>query len=553
MLRSHPYYSLFGLFTVSGVLLLLFSPFLLGPDPRIIPSRYPDASEVVWTIWLTQQFVAGIVDSIYRTDLLFHPYGTSLLLHATVEAISLPLSVLFEDQLPTRLYTISCALCFLLNYLTSVRLFFLLSNRPLFSIGLAVLFCCHPFYFAHLDAGQLNFLCFFPVILGFDACIRMGCGARKSLEQMLILGTSVALLAFINLYYLYFSLMGFVLLTALMLAWKQSHIRGVLLTILLPICCGLICASPKLIGVWKLAGGNAYTENHRPSDHSADLAGYALPGPYQRLGVKLFPEAFEGIRVNAGEAVTYAGIGLIILLLVTFRADSTDVRSFRQRLRLSLLWMAFFFLLLSFGPFLQLSGEVIGRAWVYQVFQLLPAFPSVPVRFAGMVIFLLFAAAAIVPEQYRIRRSVLCGLFLLIGFEYWPVPLYTRGIPSSPVLQELSADRAVDAVVDMHGTPWEAMIRQTEHGKKLVGGFLSRRPRVAERRYRHNAFLKYLEAGGVPPPDGNHDWEKLAAQLVILPNVRTDSIERIRMLGDFRLRASDEHIHIFEHIAGYAG
>jgi hypothetical protein len=525
-------------------------PILWAYPQAVIPSPYPDALEFIWSTWRMQ----GVLDgdkSLYETKELFAPEGASLLLHTVCEGVLLPVTMLLKDVDPIWRFNCAVIIAFFLNGCAAISLLRALGAGPLVALLGALLIAFGPNQIGHLTAGHLNFLVLFPL---FEICrllslvSRRGGDARIAWYDYARGSIAVAFMGRTNLYFLYYAVLISGCFSLWSLLGNRQQMRG-LLTFWAAFLLGL---TPNILHLYRiavLALSKRYTPDHDPSATSADLIAYVVPSSLQRLGT--LPELMQlraNVAFHEGETSLYVGVALLCAVVVACSAQRV-----RQMTEVILfLVLAAAAALASFGPWLTISGvPVIWNVFDYTLRALLPLYPSVPARFGLFVeLFLVCAIVrALVKIDSRSRRAVVVCALSVALVELSPIRCnVTLLLPTSPALERLREDKSVSVVVDQSLIVQHAMLRQTVHGKALVGGFLSRRPRGQERDLRRNPFLRWVSGSGreYSLEQRRAGWSTLGADAVIL-----DAAQVVRMKSDLQeiglvLVDQDEALSIFK-------
>jgi hypothetical protein len=527
---------------LSGVVWLFLPTFLAGDS--FVPSRYPDTREVLWTIYYTKRFLVGDVSSLYDTRLLFHPFGASLYLHTTVEALTFPLTWFFATLSEQRIYTIACASCFLLNYLAALRLMCAFRIGWMSRTAGAWLIAFHPFFIARLDAGHLNFLCFFGVLLLLHAVVSV---AREQSGRLIAVESFVAgvVLIFTNAYYVYMAAL-IVAMWGVVIAFAQRRMMlRYCMVVVLPIVLGIATGVHKVINALSLAASRQYTPDHDPIKNSIDVVSLLVPGTYQVLGGERFADLRAGVVGNAIEQSAYLGWGLLLLVIVAL----CGARLSNRKLVVGILAVACFSLVMSFGPVVHSGGVELFSNPVYRMVRMVsPLMLSVPARFALLALMHLFIAVALVGEciHRRTFRAAMAVVLAVLVCEYLPASVEHVSITRPTAVAELAHHPEIQAVHDFSPTPWDSMFNQIGHGKSVTGGFLSRRPREVLRFYKRNEFLKFTQQGKEASPEQLHAaLAALQIQAVIVPRERADITARLTGLGFTEVIAQDEQVLIY--------
>jgi hypothetical protein len=232
----------------------------------------------------------------------------------------------------------------------------------------------------------------------------------------------------------------------------------------------------------------------RSSPRGIDLLGLFEPNPNHAF-VRWFHDAQQ---INATVFVDYTSalslLALGVIAVALWRA--------RFRPAAGWIWLTCGFAAMSLGPFLYIAGVNTHVPGPWALLRYIPIVGAArsPARFAvvaALGLAVLFAGAlAALGQKYPRRRSVITAtLGALLLFELFPGPrtLYSAEIP--PLYRRIAADpRPVrvmelpfgvrDGVSSVGNFSARYQYFQTLHGKKLMGGYLSRisKRRVAEMR-----------------------------------------------------------------------
>ncbi len=229
----------------------------------------------------------------------------------------------------------------------------------------------------------------------------------------------------------------------------------------------------------------------RSSPRGVDLLAFVTPNPSHPLMVWLFGQpqlAAPTVFVEYS-----AGVSLVVLAVVA-------VAMWKARLRAAgWVTLTLAFAALALGPFVHVAGLNTFIPGPWAVLRYAPVFgmARMPTRFAvvaALGLSVLFAMALVQLGQRfpGRRRAVLTVTGVLLALELWsgPRPLYSAGV--SPVYDIVRADpRPVrilelpfgvrDGVTSEGNFSARYQFSQTFHGKRLMGGYLSR---VSTRRFK---------------------------------------------------------------------
>jgi hypothetical protein len=538
--RHYPLYFL-CLSILVGVVSYLFYPVVaMFPQPVAV-SAYPDFLEFVWTSWRLDKVLAG-VEPLYSTQLIFAPNGSSLLLHTSSEGVLLPVSMVLHQFSPVWRINFTFLMLVVVN---TISVFSLMRSTNV-GVVLAFLFSLlvglGPFVMGHLHAGHINFLILFPFFEAVHGLHKILFSGRQPISKVILLRylCAVLLLPFTNLYYLYFfGLVGIFYASAyIVIATKNersphgnvwnffSRLRIVCLLTLL----GCSPTIPHLLDIATVALSRTYTPDHNPGAHAATFSNFLVPSSLQQIHTVW--ESFSPIpfpRLHVGESALYVPYSIILLGLFFSICRPGYTSGHKKHLIL-----AMFFFLVSFGPkFSVLDRGIISNPidWVFRT--LLPLFPSVPARFGGFgsLFLIYYVAGCSVQATKRELRYFVVPLLILACAEVFPVQVTPHRLQDFTGLSSLiTKDVGGEVVVDITIPAQSAMYRQTFHGRKIVGGFLSRRPKQIERTLRRNSFARFMRGEvGASNEELLRAWCSLGGDILLAPLASVDKNINLRL------------------------
>ncbi len=276
-------------------------------------------------------------------------------------------------------------------------------------------------------------------------------------------------------------------------AWSPAAARAIVIGLIA--CAGPL--APVIYGLGqRLAEGQFVSPptHWRSSPRGVDLLAFVDFNPNHPIARRVHDLQTTSTPELAEYTATLGIVCLIAIVLAAWRAG------YRPRLAWVLLTASF--AALSLGPFVHIAGfnTFVPGPWaVLRYFPLIGA-ARTPTRFAVVAALgaaILFAGAlAALGRRYPHRRSLITATIAIALFiELWPAPrtLYSAAIPS--IYQIIAADpRPVrvlqlpfgirDGASSVGNFSARYQYYQTLHGKKLIGGYLSRisRRRVGEAR-----------------------------------------------------------------------
>jgi hypothetical protein len=250
---------------------------------------------------------------------------------------------------------------------------------------------------------------------------------------------------------------------------------------------GAVMLSPVLYGASRqLFDGNWVSPPiyWRSSPRGVDVLALVTPNPSHPLMTWLFgsPQALAPtIHVEYT-----AALGLVTLAVVIFAM-------WRLRFRHpGLVTFTVIFALLSLGPFIHVAGVNTHVPGPWALLRYVPVFglARMPTRFAivaalGLSLLFALALTQIGVRWPRQRRRVLLAIGALLVFELWPGPrlLYSAAVPTpyDHVRNDPRPVRILELPFGVRDGTSSAgdfsaryQFNQTAHGKRLIGGYLSR-------------------------------------------------------------------------------
>ncbi|MGE0361484.1 MAG: hypothetical protein AB7H93_12035 [Vicinamibacterales bacterium] len=255
---------------------------------------------------------------------------------------------------------------------------------------------------------------------------------------------------------------------------------------------GAVVLSPALYGASQRLFDGTWVSPPifwRSSPAGVDLLAFVVPNPSHPLVSWLAGSAQLAAPTVFVEYT--AALSLMTLAAIAFAIWRLGLRN------PGLLTVAVGFALLALGPFVHVAGVNTYAPGPWALLRYVPVFglARTPTRFAivaALAVSLLFALALVeIGRRWPHRRRVLLGaIAVALVVELWPAPrpLYSAGI--SPVYDIIRADPRPVRVLELptgvrDGTSSAGnfsaryQFHQTVHGKRLMGGYLSR---VSERR-----------------------------------------------------------------------
>jgi hypothetical protein len=266
-----------------------------------------------------------------------------------------------------------------------------------------------------------------------------------------------------------------------------------------------------------------------------------------------FRQLRSGVGFHEGETSLYIGTALLGALVITFSVAAAR----RSKEFWFLVVGSCVALLMSLGPYLVFGGVRVGaNPFDFILRSVLPLYPSVPARlgvFVGIFIVGVVALGVRLSVSHS-KRVLLTSLFTLALVELLPIRCNVTQLnvmqlsPPSPVFSRLRNDAEVSIMVDQPIIAQHAMLRQIIHGKALVGGFLSRRPRKEERELRSNYLLQRIGVSGREhsAEELRVGWCALGADALLLEEPRSRQLKPELLAAGFLLVDEDGAWAVFK-------
>ncbi len=266
----------------------------------------------------------------------------------------------------------------------------------------------------------------------------------------------------------------------------------------------------------------------RSSTPGVDLLAFLLPNPNHPL---VRPWATGWLNAQPGGFVeNVASISLVALAVIAAALLSGGARAFRYWVGLAVVAGSF-----ALGPFVRLAGVNLHVPTPWALVRYVPIIDQAraPARFTALTAMAVsaltvLALCALLQRFPRWRGRLLAGVSLLLLFELFPAPRPLYEARSSPVYDIVAADSRDVRVLEL---PFgvrdglssfgdfnaSAQFNQTRHGKRLIGGYLSRvSPQRVEtiERFPVLSALMTLSAGAPLPPGLEEHARERAARFV---------------------------------------
>lgn len=240
----------------------------------------------------------------------------------------------------------------------------------------------------------------------------------------------------------------------------------------------------------------------RSSAAGMDLLAFFVPNPLNYLWGDYFRRGIE--RLPGGFAENVASIPWVAIGILVAAAAYA-------RMRLPRYWVVFtaFFGLLALGPFIEIAGVATYVPTPWTLLRYVPVIGAarMPTRFTILVMFGIAMLVAFALRELRQRwrwpatATAVVAALLLFELTPAPRPVHSARVPS--IYGIVKADpRPVrilqlpfglrDGMSSFGNFSAEYQYFQTAHGKRLMGGYLSRLPRNGIDRYRQFRLMRVM-------------------------------------------------------------
>jgi hypothetical protein len=533
--------------------LVLTFPLVLSFNSRVVGWDRGDWGQNIWGFWWLKTSLLRLGQSPFYTDFMFYPEGISLSLHTLEMTASLIVMPIYMLVGPIAAYNSALIISFTLSayaaYLLGLRL--IRDRRGAFFAGLVFAFAPHQF--SHLSQGHLNLVhaLWIPLyILFFLRWVSYGRWPDAFLSVFCLVFTLTG-----GWYYrVYCGLFSLAVIAypSLLKDGVQRLVAVKRFAVVMALS-GLLL-SPLLIDMIAISSAHP-TPRRNPVNHSTDLLSFLLPAPDQtwqpllknawsRFGA--YPDSWV-----PGENKEYLGYSACLLAIYA-------VYSFRRKRVTFWAAVALAFALLAMGPYLTINGEQLPVPLPYKLLDIIPFFSlsGTPGRFDVVVTLALgilagYGLRKLLPGRGNVLYAAICGVLLL---EYLFAPFSTAATTMPPFYQTLGQMKEdftiVDATLRNHNA---CLYRQSVHGKRLIGGWISRMPKDREARW--DLELKRLILSEMPPtdvaegsPEKKRQWllDRLAHfQIRYIIEYRSDPTPEVVEWG-LPIVYEDEEIQVYE-------
>jgi hypothetical protein len=462
------------------------------PTAFRLTTHIPGGGDAPWFLWQLWWFKHAIVDlrqSPLVTNLIYYPLTDVPVTWQTPinEFFTIPLQMVTGVVL---LYNLLFLASFVLSgYFMYLLVASVVRRRDLaFVAGLIFAFCA---YRGVRGLGHLSLLTtqWMPLSL----LLLIQCWRRPTIARGLATGIGIGLVALSSPYYVAYFLLPLALVGGLyVLIWRRPLLKRpplwsaalvaalIAAAMTLPFYAGFLQADQEWQNEARAISGSVV-------EYSADLLSWFLPAREHPVWGQYTAQVYDQFSTrNPLETTVF--FGLLPLLLAI---GSAFVRWPGRRQVVFWQVLAALTWLMSFGPVLHVDGRPVIGWMPYRLFMSLPGayFFRTPSRVAIVTVIAGAILAAMMLERWIVRRPnwpwrvflVIWSAFLLFNMAFrFPYRGSSTAVP--PVYEQIARTPGDFAILELpagelfFGQMSWYMYYQTYHNKRLVSGYLGRRP-----------------------------------------------------------------------------
>ncbi len=455
-----------------------FTEFFAGPT---------DGLQNVWNIWWIDQAVRrpDLHPTIWYTDLLQWPFGTSLLGH-TLNPFNGFLAIpLLRFLSLTATYNTILVFAFVMGGVTMYWLAYALTQSYWPSLLAGFLLTFSSYHFAHSSQLQSASLEWIPLFLL--------CWYVTLTRPHPVAAIAAALSLWLVLLCDYYDFTYCILAGLIIFLWYAISRRSVrfltqrehAIPLILFVGATLVLTVSQ-VGMLLISNHfDPLRGAHDPDKYSLDLLALLIPGGFWYFG-DWTQGYWKMLPGNVTENNVFLALPVFALIGYLWIRRKALEPALRQQLYLWSSLLVLFFML-ALGPELHVGGRVVaqGRFMPYELLgRLLPflGLSGVPARMSVVVIisaavltaFALRELARHLPQKRTVVMIVLVGV---IVFEAWPAPIVTTAVVVPPSVNVLRGLPNNGGVLDLLKTgAGFQLYYQTVHQKPISFGYLARLP-----------------------------------------------------------------------------
>jgi len=435
-------------------------PLIFRFGTHVIGNNYTDVWQSLWNSWWLERCLLNLKNPFY-TDYLYYPQGADLIFHG-MAFFDMVISFLFQRMFNLIVaYNLLILLSLIISGYSAYLLVKYLTCDRISSFLSGIIFAFCPYILGQIYNGALGLVwtAWLPLYVLFLFKF-----LRERKRKYVFLSMLILFLVAVNSIYYFIAILFF---TLIFITCYYREIRSILnrKVIFMFLFLLVFFISPKLIH---------FLANGIPRCHievNTDIRSF-----------------FSPFRVNDPEMLPYFYhvdyIGWAVILPVLFLLKSL----FRKKEIGFLFLSLFIFFILAQGPLFRIDGiKIIPNLFYTFLNKYFPFFSSIrfPYRFTAIVMLSAsilsgYAFADIFNRiKGRIKTIFMAIIVILIPAEFlfislppWPMPLVDASIPS--FYYDIAIDNGDFAIAEVPLYGHKCLYYQTAHGKKMVGGYISR-------------------------------------------------------------------------------
>jgi hypothetical protein len=478
------------------VAMLFFYPLILNPN-MVVAGNGGDIYQSEWELWWVPFSLFTLHSNPYSSIFVYYPVGANL---ATQTLAPLAGIIMYPFQLISLQFELNLIL--ILGFVLSGFFMYLLayhitkSKEGSFVAGLIYSFA--PMHvsqsFGHLQWISIEFIPLLILLL-----IKMRESQGNNIYKYAILsGIDLLFVTFfgdIEQGIIALLILAVAAVYYILISRKELFVRHIVFGIIIMVAVFVVLGIPFIIPIAGFVTGGGLNNINMQSGigynemYSPDLLAFFIPS-YMNPLFKELSSSFNNIYVqDPTERVAYIGYTVMALALFGVYADRKNHFKNTRFIMIA----ALFFLLLSYGPYLQVNGNVTKIPGLYYALHFIPLLNSFGI--ATALFLALLASFGVARLKEISKRNSFFAIFLIIvililieynamplphaiGSEYTPmaIPLAYKQIGSIHsnfsviVLPALPNYFSIEPAL----YPGMAMFYQTAMKKPLVGGYTTR-------------------------------------------------------------------------------
>lgn len=481
------------------ILTIIFTYPVAFVGDKIPGFAHQDSGQFLWVLWWFKRALLDLSNPYYTTY-IFYPTGVSLAFSTVTPynaILSIPLQLIF-GLIPT--YIILLLLSFIIAGYGTYLLVKYMTNDVRASFVSGLIFMFSPYHFSrgmgHLNLVTIQWIPFY--ILYLYKTVK-----EENIMNSLYAGFFLLLVALSDYTYLMFML----IFTIIFIIYYHKDIlkRNTIKRILVLIISFGATIFPFAYPALREMAVSNYMYYGGFERYSADLIGFFIPSRYHPIFGK-----FDIIKDYGffGDSDIIKGYGFFLgytALLLTFIAVS-KIKTKEIRFWL---WSAIIFFILTLGPKLHVNGKLLDFPLPYSILTNIPIMSMLRVPFRWDVLVMLsIAVLAGYGLHYLFKNGrlrfrifnknenyvaiIISGLII---FEYLTIPFPMADSKIPEFYYQLKNNSEDVSIIEIpaakNGLIADYMYYQTLHEKKMVEGYVSRRPPYT-RAFVNNPFIRQL-------------------------------------------------------------